>query len=365
MTFFISNAAVINNDGSINTVKVSTRSALSSGVTASYLAYVQDQNEFVVNTNTAVANTGIESTTYWYKFRTKPMDYKNEVILEQGTVGGGYISTSVWNIVSRIIYSNDVITVDAGTLPFANKYGGHFCNYLNAYVLQGAAAGSGMSSQDWATGTIASVAAQPVSPNSPSCLHPGPKLQNTFGLLLTGTSGYLYTYATNTWSGQQWGCPASQTYGDGTMGQNYGYAYTGGTGSVYYINFSTGTWVSAASGEAVNVTSSYGKMLGTKWNKFYYMGDNTSKTSTISGYNMTNNTWYNTNSNEPTQVSETAGLMGQDWGYNVGGYNTATSVQFSYSMKTFYANDTTVYSALATSAQTGLSSGAGNWGPIP
>jgi len=80
---------------------------------------------------------------------------------------------------------------------------------------------------------------------------------------------------------------------------------------------------------------------------------------------MTNNTWYNTNSNEPTQVSETAGLMGQDWGYNVGGYNTATSVQFSYSMKTFYANDTTVYSALATSAQTGLSSGAGNWGPIP
>ena len=360
MAFYINTTSSVNSDGSLNVGKYSTRANLPTGA-AGYIAYVSDQNELVVNTTTSVT-TGNESGVTWYKFMLKPMDYKNEVILAQGTVGGGYISSSVYNSIQRIIFSNDIITMDAVTLTFVNKYGGHFSTYLNAYYVSGENA-SGMCYQDWATGSVTGSNAPLIgSTTSPNSTQPGPKLSNTFGLILQGTTGNSLSFATNTWT-NQWGCPVNQQYGDGSPGQSWAYTYTYGN-SVYKFNWNNSTWTGTSSGNHVGGVGNYGKTLPSKWNKFYYMGDNSSASYlTVSGYNMSTDAWYNTNSNIGAW-SEGTGVMGQDWGYNVGGYNVASSVQGSYSTKTFYANDTNLYWALSTSSQA-ASSAAGCYGPIP
>lgn len=354
MTFFVANTAVINNDGTVVVGSYSTRASLPSSGANAYIAYVTDQADFTFNNGA------------WYKFKTKPLDYKNEVILEQGTVGGGYIGSSIWSTISRVIYSNDIITEDAVTMPFTNNYGGHHATETYAYYHRGGNAES--CKQSWATGTVSSITARvSASWTSPNSLQPGPKVDNTKGVLLSGTSGVYLTFANDTWTSGL-GAPTSQGYGDGSFGQTYGYTYTYGS-SVQYLNWGTSTWTGTSSGNAVNAAGNYGKTLTTKMNKFYYMGDNTAGSgigaSTVSKFDMATNGWTNTNSPLPATWSEGAGLMGQDWGYMVGGYNTTTSVQGSYTTKHLYATDTTIYSALATSSRTGLSSGAAAWGPIP
>jgi len=366
MAFIVGGNAVVLDNGTLNVAQYATRSLLNQayGIQA-YIAFVTDQAEYVVNYGTSVT-TGSEYGVYWYKFLVKPMDYKNEVILAQGTVGAGYQGSNIWNIVSRVIYSNDIITIDAPTLPFTNKYGGHHATYLYAYYHQGQGNTSSASAyQDWATGTIVSNNAIPAAQgSSPNSTQPGPKTQNTFGILLQGTVGQTLNFSTNTWSTANGLSSYSQGFGDGSFGQNYSYTYTY-SGGVYQFNNSNLTWSQATASNHINGVGTYGKTLTSKWNKFYYMGDNSSSTyTTVSGFNMGTNSWYNTNSNIGTW-SEGAGLMGQDWGYMVGGYNVATGQQGSYSTKTFYATDTNLQSSLTTSSQTGLSSGAGAWGPIP
>lgn len=354
MAIYIGANNVINNDGTINVGKVSTRASLPSSGATAYIAYVVDQGDFSFNNGT------------WYKFRTKPMDYKNEVILEQGTVGGGYISSSVWNTISRIIYSNDIITEDAATLTFTHKYGGHHATELYAYYHRGDSQ-AGSCKQSWATGTVTGLTAPPTGYNSPNSTQPGPKASNTKGLMLAGTSGQYITFSNDTWT-TGLGAPTSQSFGDGAIGQDYGYTYTHGS-SVQYIDWGTSTWTGTSSGNAINAVGNYGKTLSTKLGKFYYMGDNAAGSgigaSTVSKFTMSTNAWTNTNSPLTATWSEGAGLMGQDWGYMVGGYNTTSNVQGSYSTKHMYATDTTSYSALSTSSRSGLSSGAGAWGPIP
>lgn len=347
MSIYIGANNVINNDGTINVGKVSTRASLPSSGATAYLAFVTDQAEFVVNNGS------------WYKFRVKPMDYKNETILEQGTAGGGYVGSSTYNTISRIIHSNDIVTEDAVTMTFTNKYGAHHATYLYAYYHQGG--GTATCKQSWATGAVTSVTARTNSWTSPNSTQPGPKLDNTKGLILSGTSGEYVTFSTDTWT-LGLGAPTSQGYGDGAFGQSYGYTYTYGS-SVQKINWGTSTWSGTSSGNHISAAGNYGKTLNSKWNKFYYMGDNSSATyGIVSGYNMSTDAWYNTNSNIGTW-SEGTGLMGQDWGYMVGGYNVNAGTQGSYTTKTFYANDTNLYSALATSTRA-LSSSAGTWGPI-
>jgi hypothetical protein len=362
MTISDNGNVVVNDDGSFNVGKYSTRANLPTGA-AGYLSYVSDQQEFVVNTATAVSasSSSPDQNVTWYKFRTKPMDYKNEVIFEQGTIGGGYVSSTIYNSIARIIYSTDIYTLDAVTMSFVNKYGGHFSTYLNAYYLQGNN-GTGVNSQDWATGTVSTITSNPNGWNSPNSTQPGPKLSNTYGMLMSGTSVYNLTFSTNTWAAGT-SCPTSQGFGDGSPGQSFAYTYTFGS-SVQKWNFNSNVWVSTSSGNHISAAGNYGKTLPSKWNKFYYMGDNSSSSYvTVSGYNQSTDAWYNTNSNIGTW-SEGTGLMGQDWGYNIGGYNVATGSQGAYATKTFYANDTNLVSSLATPTQ-GASSAAGCYGPIP
>jgi hypothetical protein len=330
------------------------------------MAYVADQNEFVTSKGTSVVTTGNESGVIWYKFLTKPMDYKNEVILQQGTVGGGYSASSIWNTISRINHTSDILIEDAVTMGFTTNYGGWHSTYLNAYYHQGNnSTASGY--QSWATGTYSSNNAQPSAWTSPNSLQPGPKTQNTLGILLSGTSSQYLLFSTNTWTSGGYNCPASQGYGAGVFSQNNGYTYTWGNGGPYQLNWSNSTWSATGAGEHTGGGGNYGKMLNTKLNKAYHGGDNSSTSVvTVASFTYTTNTWAATGSNQPYCQGEQSCVMGQDWGYWLGGYGLGGTwgVQNLYSCKTWYPTDTTAYWAISNGLRA-LSSGSGCWGPIP
>jgi hypothetical protein len=363
MAFYIGSNVVIGSDGTLNVGQYANRAALPSSSVTGYISFVADQAELVNNTGSAVATTGTETTVTWYKYLLKPMDYKNEVILQQGTVGGGYVNSSVWNTIGRINTVNDIMTEDVATMSFTTNYGGWHSTALYAYYHQGG--GTAANKQSWVTATVSTITSRPASSTSPNSLQPGPIVQNTLGLILSGTSSWYITFSNDTWTTGGYNPPTSQGYGAGSFGQTYGYTYTYGN-SVAYLNWSNSTWTTTSSGNHINGAGTYGKILTTKWNKFYYIGDNTNSTQTVSVYSMATNTWSNSGSNEPNPQSEGSQVMAQDWGYMCGGYGPsgAWAGQNAYSLKTMYATDTTFYNSVSNGVRA-LSSGSGCWGPLP
>jgi hypothetical protein len=177
------------------------------------------------------------------------MDYKNEVILQQGPVGGGYVGASIYNTITRINTVTDVTSEMAQTLTFTTNYGGWASSYQYAYYFQGASTGANR--QDWATHTNISITSQPTGWTSPNSSQPGPKMTNTFAVLMSGTSSQYLTFSTNTWTSGGYNPASSQGYGGGSFGQNYGYTYTYGS-NVNYINWSSGSWTQTSSGNHIN-----------------------------------------------------------------------------------------------------------------
>lgn len=359
MAYYIGTNLVITNNGDFVPAKYSTRAALPTGASA-YMAYVSDSNDIVGHRgaeNAAAAN-GPDEGTPWYKFVTKPMSYKNEVILEQGTVGGGYISTSVWNTISHINSTTDVLQEVRPTMTFATKYGGWHSSYLYAYYHQGDS-GSGTNKMDWATFTVTSINSRPTASNSPNSVNPGPKSLNTQGLILSGTDGNQLNFSTDTWA-SAYGCPVSQGFGAGAFGVSYGYTYTYGS-NVQKMDWSSMTWSATSSGNAYGITTSYGKALNTKWNWWYYAGD-VSGGSGFSRYRNTVDAWVNYGNQAYAKQSEQSGIMAQEHGYYVAGYNV--SAQNNVSQKVLYATSIIILSP-STNGQRAISSGLGCYGPIP
>jgi hypothetical protein len=377
MAFYINSNNVVNSGGGIIPASYSTRANLPTG-SSGYISYVADQEELVVNLGTAVANTGIESSVKWYKFMIKPMDYKNEVIIEQGTVANGYVNSSIYNTIHRVVHAQDVIQLMTQTTPFTSKYGGWHSTYTNAYYHQGNNQDStsevtqGTATQDWATFTVTTLATRPtLNGSAMNSLQPGPKTQNTFGVLNGGSSGtsgslgvYL-TFATNTWA-TGYAPPTATNYGWGMFGQNYGYTWNYGEGSgTYKMNWSTQTWSLSAGNPSTAVGGSLGKALNTKWNKFYHIGDSASSTG-VSKYNTTSDAYSTCTTVETNPQVEHGAMMGQDWGYLLGGYGPSGTWagQNVYSMKMMYVSDSIVRQGTRLDGLNALSSSNACWGPM-
>jgi len=368
MAFYSNDKAVIQSNAIVAPGVFTSRANLPTGA-AGYLAFVQDQNLLVVNTGVAVSTTGPDANVTWYRFLNKPNDYKNEVILQQGTVANGYVGASIYNTISRVMHATDLLQQLNTTTTWTSNYGGWHSTYLYAYYHQGYNADSGAlgaNKQDWATLTVTSLT------NRPNCnggklntTNPGPKLDNTYGIINQGTAGCYITYATDTWA-TGFGFGPGTNYGWSTFSDTNGYQWNSGNTYTYKLTWNTATWNATAAGNPPSGgTANLGKALNTKWGKFYHGGDSGTQQTGVSIFTTASDSWASTNAQVNPQTEQCC-MMGQDWGYWLGGYGPSGSWagQNAYSQKTWYATNTTSYSSIS-NGPNALSSGAACWGPLP
>lgn len=333
------------------------RAALPSGADG-YMAYIQDQGDYVIKQGGA-----------WHKFIRKPMDYKNETLIEQGTVANGYVNSSIYNTIHRIIHAQDILHLTTATTPFTSKYGGWHSTELYAYYHQGNNEGTttqGTCKQSWSTYSVTTLATRSgVSGNVLNSLQPGPKIQNTFGILNQGTAGCYITFATDTWTSSGYGLPVATNYGWGTFGANYGYSWSYGYSRTYKLDWGTSAWSAAANSPTAGATANLGKVLNTKWEKFYHCGDSGTSQAGASKHDNASDTWATITSQINPQTEHSA-CMGQDWGYLLGGYGPAGAWagQNAYSQKMRYATDVISRTGTRMDGANALSSGNACWGPL-
>jgi hypothetical protein len=369
MAFYANNQSVIQSNAIVSPGQFSTRANLPTGA-AGYLAFVQDQAMLTVNLGVAISTSGPDANVTWYRFLNKPNDYKNETILEQGTVANGYVNSSIYNTISRVFHATDVLQALNTTTTWTSNYGGWHSTYLYAYYHQGYNASSGAlgaNKQDWATLTMTTLT------NRPNCnggtlnsTQPGPKLQNTFGVINQYSAGCYLTFSNDTWT-TGYGFGPGTNYGWGTFGETNGYQWNSGNSNVYKLDWTSATWTATASGNPPQGgTANLGKALPTKWGRFYHAGDSGSSQSGISIYTTANDTWASAPNSQANPQTEQCGMMSQDWGYWLGGYGPSGSWagQNAYSQKTWYATNTTSYSSISNGVNA-LSSGNACWGPMP
>lgn len=325
---------------------------LPSGVEG-YLSYVQNLEYLALNVG----------GSNWRTFQTRPMDYKNEVILEQGTVGGGYNGTSVFQAITKIHYASDAPLQLLPTLPFASRYGSQHSTYLYGYYHQGGSTNGTVTTsgvackQDWATFTVTSIPARAnCIGEGATSIQPGPKQQNTIGVINIGTDGCYLNFATDAWAAGYALPVTSSSGGNSAFGATYGYTNNTGPGwsNVYKLNWATLTWSATSSGSGSFGT--WGRALNTKFNKWFQGGP----TSAINRYNNSSDTFASVAPNPSGAFQEQETLMGQDWGY-WSGYNGNYSTTV---FKTDYAAEITSVVQRG-SFNYNHSSGMGCWGPIP
>jgi len=346
MGYFLRNQNIIDNYRNLAPGKITNRASLPTG-SQGYLAYLSDQNDLVIGGLSESQPPDINIS--WYKFILAPMDYKNEVLLTQGVLGGGGASGVDRNTMQQIIHLTDVLVKLTQTLPFTTAYGGAHSTKLVAYYHQGRDAlgtaynGYGVYMHDWATYTgVSSI------PNRPNCqsanintLQPGPVMQNTFGVVLKDSASCYLTFSNNTWTTGGYNAPNGTGTGWATFTGNYGYNYAG-SGNLYRLNFVSAAWSATGVGGPPNGGGA-GKVLNTKWGKFYNGG------AQIEKYTETTNAWSITYARNGTiyNFQEQSTMMGQDWGYWLG-YSIIDGGVATYLKETYYqhyATDTITYMA--------------------
>lgn len=369
MAFYVGNTQIVDNSSDIIPGKFTTRANLPTGG-AGYLAYVTDQNELVINTTVSQQAgsdpTSADAGVTWYRFLTKPMNYKNEVILAQGTVAGGVDGTGAHYRMEQMIYATDSLNLLLQTLPFTTASGGNHSTDTTAYYHQGGYAGTEnlTAKHDWATFTVQGTTARPTCLGGyVNSLQPGPKTQNTIGVLLQGTASCYITFATDTWTSG--GYNASGTgHGWGNFGSTYGYNWNG-TDDLYRLTWAGATWNVTGAGKPPNSTD-YGKSLNSKWDKLYSSGGTSS--SYMDRYNTVSNSWSSNVSSSALTWRDQSTLMGQDWGYWLGYYWNgayyANSYQHHYATETLttfpvISNATYSFNGSLASGMSGASSCTG------
>jgi len=340
MGYFINNQNIVDNSRNLAPGKFTNRASLPSPSTLGYLAYISDQNDLAVGgiVNSMLPDIG----NTWYKFMIRPLDYKNEVILSQGVIGGGGAAGEDRNTIQQMIYSVDTIVKLVTTLPVTTAYGGGHGNKLHAYYHQGrdtamATAGKTALKNDWATYSIQ------ILPERPNCFganinttQPGPVIQNTFGVVMQGTASCYITFSTDTWTVGGYNAPSTGT-GWATYSGNYGYNYSG-SGDLYRLTFPSGSWASTGAGGPPNGGGA-GKVLNTKWGKFYNGGGK------VDRYTEASNSWSiaanSPNGSTPGSWQEQTTLMAQDWGYWCGFSDTTSgTAYYKITYQHHYATET-------------------------
>lgn len=363
MAFFINTTKVIDNSSDIIPGKFTTRASLPPGA-AGYLAYVSDLNEFVANTSVALQGgtdpTAADAGITWYKFITKPMSYKNEVLLAQGTIAGGFNNGGALYRIEQIYYSNDTMAIVAPYLPFTTASGGSHSTAGYAYYHRGGYVGTekGTAKHDWATYTVVTLTDRPNCYGGYiNCLEPGPVAQNTIGVVLNGTASCYITYSTDSWT--TGGYNASGTgHGWATYSGNYGYNWDG-TNDLYRLTWAGATWAPTTAGNPPNSTD-YAKSLNSKWGKFYSSGGTSS--SYMDRYTEASNSWASNVSGMALTWQDQSTLMGQDWGYYIGFYWSGTYYASGYQLH--YPTETVTLNSYA-ALTSGASAASSCTGPIP
>ena len=367
MGYYLGNQNIIDNYRDLAPGRITNRASLPTG-SAGYLAYLSDQNDLVIGG--ASENQAPDVNITWYKFRMKPMDYKNEVLLNQGVLGGGgqNIPDNDRNTMQQVLYNTDSLIKLTATLPFTTAYGGGHSTKLLAYYHQGRDAlatsynGYGAVKHDWISYT------QVYLNNRPNCqganintLQPGPVTQNTYGIVLKDSASCYIQFSTDTWTSGGYDAPNGTGLGWATFSQYYGYNYSG-SGDLYRLDFNSSAWSATGAGGPPSGGSAprAGKVLNTKWGKFYTGGLNYDK------YTEASNSWsVALNRNVPVDYDNQyqSTLMAQDWGYWCGyldaGHGSAIFDKFTYIHH--YATDTIFhlsfmdisYPTVAASATTG------------
>jgi hypothetical protein len=338
MAFFARGILNIDNRGIVR-LPIYALANLPNSSTAGYLAYVQDQQRLTISTG--------DSTIPWKTFLTVPADYLNEVVIEQGVIGGGTNGPSVYNNMSKVHFASDAGIQLNTTLPFTQAFGGQHSTWQYAYYHSGNSTQS--AKQDWATFTVASITSRPgISGALGASLNPGTKGLNTYGVVMSGGTSNTLNFSTDVWISNNFDSPVALDYG--TFGETYGYGMSFSAGTVYKLSWSSSSW--AATGSGVSNGNANSKPLNTKWNKWYQGGPG----STIDIYNNAIDTFTNSRST-PGTFQNQASAMGQDWGYwygYLGGYN-GNAYKTSYTVDaTFYPPRSPLsYSASSASATSG------------
>ena len=359
MAFYVSSNKVVDNTGAFVPQQFATRATLPTG-SAAYMAFITGHGDPAVSTGQAVSNNGYEASVTWYKFLTKPVNYKNETILAQGTVAGGYIGSSLWTNIQHVNHATDILHEMKNTLSMTCRYGGWFSTDLAAYYCQ-FMDGTGVNKQLWTTFTVSTIASLPsyTSGECPNSVQAGPKSMNTKGVLVHNQTSQYITFSTDTWTSGGFNPVTNQRFGGGAFGEVYSYSYSWNNGSVNKLNWSNNTWTQTSSGGPASVGNLYGKTLITKLDYWYYAGD-VSGGNGFNQYNNSSDSWTSRGGQAYSGQSEQPSIMGQDWGYFIGGYNAST--QNGVSQKIHYSTHTISRTTQADAGRS-TSSAASGWGP--
>lgn len=259
-------------------------------------------------------------------------DYKNGLTLTKGYIGGGYIGSSVWTVVTTIQNSTDTWGTSANaSLRSGLYYGGWASSHINGYMFW--CGGSNINQKmPFSTETCANIADRNYgSGNSSSQIQHGIGY-NTDGTFY-GTRAYTLANASSTnydklnfmadtWVAASDGNIATGTaYTQAWFDKQYGFSL-GSDGVTRRYPFSTESWGTIS--PAPNYTTSlgaWGKGLPTKDAKSYVIGDNV----TYPFMKFMHLTYsYVTNAyNQTLANGENCPIMGQNHGYWAGGYNGA------------------------------------------
>ena len=301
-------------------------------------------------------------------------DYKHGMNLNRGYIGGGYVSSSIWNTVTKIANATDSWSTAANTLPSATKYGTWSSSATNGYCGYAQRdSNAAMQKFNFAAETTATITSKNYGGANPWSVQEGVGF-NTDGTAYgryayhggyaNGGSGDKLTFATEAWSTKSSVPDTQETCG--WFDKFNGYVVVGST--TYKMPISTETWGSISTTNTYPGVAGFGspgywqKPVNTKEGKCFMCGDQ-SYVGTTTGLNCAkflNNTstWIANPYNQTLANSEQSGVMGQNHGYFAGGYNGA---QNAHTDRVNYGNDTI---RQIFDAPRALSSGAPFWSGV-
>ena len=291
-------------------------------------------------------------------------DYKHGLTLTKGYIGGGYIGSSVWTVVTTIQNATDAWGTSANaSLRQGLYYGGWASSHVNGYLIwcNSLAINQKMS---FSTESCSNINDRNYgSSNSSSQIQHGIgyNIDGTFygtkAYTLANAGGTNYdklTFTNDTWAAASDANIATGTaYTQAWFDRYYGFSL-GNDGVTRRYPFSTETWGSISCSPDYTLTlSAWGKGLPTKDSKSYVFTNNA--TAPFMKFMHITYSYVTNPYNQTLANGEQSPVMGQSHGYWAGGYN---GVQNAHTDRVEYNTDTVINIPDAPRA---LSSGSPMW----
>jgi hypothetical protein len=317
--------------------------------------------------------------------------YRFGLNLIRGYVGGGYVGSTIYSNILRLLYATDSWSYMASSLNKAIKYAGWASAMSNGYTYHNVQNGDVTNDRvNFATDSVQAIGNRNYGAGSSpsSCQHGVGYLPSSLPSTQGGTYNTLASYGTRsyevgkgttymdilTFSTEVWtastGAPSGQ-YAVGWFTKDYSYqfasAYGGSTTVTNIMPHSTESWTTVSTTNSPGSLGMPGggaeKGVNSKQDKFYLAGNwggsycTSSDGNRIFKFVNTTATWTVNGGSQTRWNNEQAALMGMNWGYFAGGYN-CNDGQNAHSDKINYNLDTVVQIG---DASRSASSGSGMW----